>query len=116
MALGEAEGEACARLLEREDEALISAASLAESMIVAMGRGVEAAFEQVLQGAELSVVEADHATAVRISQVYRRWGKGFHPARLNFGDCFAYELATRRDCPLLFVGEDFAKTDVRSAL
>jgi ribonuclease VapC len=57
------------------------------------------------------------AAAVRgVAEAYVRWGKGRDRARLNFGDCFAYALAKERDCALLFVGEDFAKTDVTSAL
>ena len=47
---------------------------------------------------------------------YRRWGKGIHPAGLNLGDCAAYALAKSLDAPLLFKGDDFAKTDVRRAL
>ena len=47
---------------------------------------------------------------------YAQWGKGVNPAGLNFGDCFAYEVARSHDCPLLFVGEDFARTDVVSVL
>ena len=43
-------------------------------------------------------------------------GRGFHPAGLNFGDCFAYALAEEQNCPLLFIGNDFSKTDIRSAL
>jgi len=43
-------------------------------------------------------------------------GKGVHPAALNFGDCFAYAVAVEKDCPLLYVGEDFALTDVRPAI
>ena len=43
-------------------------------------------------------------------------GRGVHPAALNYGDCFAYEVAKQNDCPLLFIGDDFAKTDLRSAL
>ena len=54
---------------------------------------------------------ADHARAAN-----RRFGKGFHPARLNFGDCFAYALAKATDEPLLFKGEDFGRTDLISAL
>lgn len=47
---------------------------------------------------------------------YRRYGKGSgHPAKLNFGDCFAYALAASLDAPLLFKGEDFAQTDVKRA-
>lgn len=44
------------------------------------------------------------------------YGKGFHPARLNFGDCFAYGLAKVRSAPLLFVGNDFIHTDIEPAL
>jgi ribonuclease VapC len=47
---------------------------------------------------------------------YLRFGKGLHPARLNLGDCFAYALAKQLDAPLLYKGDDFAKTDIRSAL
>lgn len=46
-----------------------------------------------------------------------RYGRGFgHPARLNFGDCFSYALAKTLKAPLLYVGEDFDRTDIRSAL
>lgn len=51
-----------------------------------------------------------------VADAYDRWGKGVHPAGLNFGDCFAYALAKSQNCPLLFVGDDFAQTDVESAL
>ena len=47
---------------------------------------------------------------------FLRYGKGIHPARLNLGDCFAYALAKQFDAPLLYKGDDFAKTDIRSAL
>ena len=50
-------------------------------------------------------------------EAYRRYGKGSgHPARLNFGDCFAYALAKDFDEPLLYIGNDFVHTDVQSAL
>ena len=50
-------------------------------------------------------------------QAYRDFGKGSgHPARLNFGDCFAYALAKALDEPLLYKGADFGKTDVQSAM
>jgi len=45
-----------------------------------------------------------------------RWGKGLHPAGLNVGDCFAHDVAKANGYPLLFVGDDFAKTDVQRAL
>lgn len=47
---------------------------------------------------------------------FRTYGKGRHPARLNLADCFAYALAKTLDVPLLYKGDDFAKTDIRSAL
>lgn len=47
---------------------------------------------------------------------YRRYGKGIHPAGLNLADCAAYALAKSLDAPLLFKGDDFARTDVRRAL
>lgn len=46
---------------------------------------------------------------------HERFGKGVHPAELNFGDCFSYACAKLRDVPLLFKGEDFAQTDIRDA-
>ena len=70
----------------------------------------------LLLGFELQVVPFTAEGAIRAAEAYRRWGKGFHPARLNFGDCFAYELARSRDCPLLYVGDDFTRTDVRAAV
>ena len=62
------------------------------------------------------VVSLDAAAARRAASAYARWGKGFHPASLNFGDCFAYDLAKENNCPHLFIGNDFARTDVISAL
>ena len=75
----------------------------------------DAAYQWVeAQGIE--VVDVTAATARAARDAYRRFGKGNHPARLNFGDCFAYALAMELDEPLLFKGADFARTDVRSAL
>lgn len=62
------------------------------------------------------VVEVSAEMAVRVSHIYQLWGKGRHPARLNFGDCFAYDTARIHNCPLLFVGEDFRRTDIVSVL
>ncbi len=53
---------------------------------------------------------AAHASLAR--DAFRKFGKGQHPARLNYGDCFAYALATALAEPLLFVGDDFGQTDV----
>lgn len=55
----------------------------------------------------------EHAIAAR--HAWRRFGKGNHPAALNFGDCFAYALAKATGEPLLFKGDDFAVTDIEAA-
>ena len=62
---------------------------------------------------ELEAVTAEQAQAAR--RAWRRFGKGNHPAGLNFGDCLAYALAEATGEPLLFKGGDFALTDVESA-
>jgi ribonuclease VapC len=59
---------------------------------------------------EVAPVDQDQAEIAR--QAWQRYGKGRHPAGLNYGDCFAYALATQRRLPLLFRGDDFAQTDV----
>ena len=55
----------------------------------------------------IKIIPVTAMSAKRAAAAYARWGKGVHPARLNFGDCFAYELAAARSAPLLFVGRDF---------
>ena len=63
---------------------------------------------------ELVPVTPDHAKLAR--EAYRMFGRGSHPAKLNFGDCFAYALAKAENAPLLFKGNDFAQTDVIRAI
>jgi ribonuclease VapC len=65
-------------------------------------------------GVEIVPVTARQARLAR--EAYHRFGKGNHSAKLNFGDCFAYALSTERDLPLLYKGDDFTRTDLRSAL
>jgi ribonuclease VapC len=72
--------------------------------------------ERLLEGLGLEIVSVTPASARRIAQAYENWGKGVHPAALNFGDCFAYEVAKEHECPLLYVGGDFARTDIEGAL
>jgi uncharacterized protein with PIN domain len=55
-------------------------------------------------------------SALRVALACGSWGKGVHPAALNFGDCFAYELAKEHACRLLHVGDDFSKTDIPGVL
>ena len=116
IVLDEPEAPACIAAIESADEILISAGTLAEVRIVSTGRNVGSDMARFLDRFPLSVVPVTEATAQTIATTYQQWGRGFHRAALNFGDCFAYALAKERGCPLLYVGRDFAKTDVASVL
>jgi ribonuclease VapC len=116
IALNEPSADACIAALEAESDILISAANFAEVLVVAARRNVGPRVRRVLDQFDLVIVPVAPETARFVGEIYSRWGKSFHPAALNFGDCFAYALAKERGCPLLYVGEDFAKTDIVSAL
>jgi ribonuclease VapC len=97
---------------------LISAATVVETAMVIEARFGEAGGAELdlwLHKADVEIVAvtADHADQAR--RAWRRYGKGRHPAGLNFGDCFSYALAALTQEPLLFKGEDFSKTDIRVA-
>lgn len=96
----------------------MSVANVLETSIVLEARGGAAAGHELdtfPQDAaiELTPVTAEHLDSAR--RAWRRFGKGDHPASLNFGDCFAYALAAVTGEPLLFKGEGFARTDVEVA-
>ena len=96
----------------------MSAVALLEAAMVVESRGGAAAgheLDVLLEKAAVELVPAtpEHANAAR--RAWRRFGRGNHPAALNFGDCFAYALAEATGEPLLFKGNDFARTDVESA-
>lgn len=114
--LNESQAAACMAALEAEHEVCISAGTLAEALIVATMRNVGEEMAQLVDGLGFDIVVVTPASARRVAAAYARWGKGNHRAALNFGDCFAYEVAKHHDCPLLYVGRDFTRTDVRPAL
>lgn len=114
--LGEPESDACIAVLEAEDDVLISAAIVAEALIVAGRRNVAEEMAMLIDGLGLNISTVTPAVARRVANAYEKWGKGVHPAGLNFGDCFSYEVAKEHQCSLLCVGNDFAKTDVESVL
>lgn len=113
IVLREAQAPLCIKALEAETELVASAATIAEALIVASRRRVAQEMAQLLDGLAIQIVTVTPASARRVAQAYDQWGKGVHPAGLNFGDCFAYALAKEHACPLLFIGDDFAKTDVQ---
>lgn len=94
---------------------LISAATVLEvSMVleICLGEAAVREFDLWLHRVEVDIVavDADQLDAAR--RAWQRFGKGRHPAGLNYGDCFSYALAFTRQEPLLFKGDDFSKTDI----
>ncbi len=116
IVLNEAGADACVAALEADGDLLISAGTVAEALIVAARRNVGEEMERLIEGLGFEVVGVTPAAARRIAHAYESWGKGVHPAALNFGDCFAYEVAREHECPLLYVGDDFARTDIAGVL
>jgi len=70
-------------------------------------------FDLFLVKANIGLVPVDRKQATIARRAYKEYGKGRHPAGLNFGDCFSYALAKAKNDVLLFKGNDFSKTDVR---
>ena len=112
--------EALAARLPAGASRLPSVAGRGELSLVVAGRPGDAAtlafLDRFLQTAAIERRPVDEPQARLAREAFLRFGKGRHPAGLNFGDCFAYALARTLDAPLLFVGDDFARTDVRPAL
>ncbi len=79
------------------------------------GLAAGAEFERLVDRVELEMVPVTVEQLVAARYAFRRFGKGNHPAGLNFGDCFAYALADVMREPLLFKGNDFARTDIEAA-
>lgn len=110
------------RLLEALDAAeavSVGAPTLAEAKIVLGARvGFERAFllDELLRQMDAEVVPFGREHADEAVRAYRRFGKGRHPAALNFGDAMSYAMAKLSGEPLLYVGDDFSRTDVQPAL
>ena len=116
---GEPEAEPYTRLIHDADHCLISAGNFLElSIVIERQTGPEVArqcdmfFRRAGIIIEPFTVEQAHIAR----QAFHDFGKGRHPAGLNFGDCFAYALAKITGEPLLFKGKDFKKTDIVPAL
>jgi ribonuclease VapC len=111
----EPDGPALLRRIAEAPIRLMSSANAVEAWIVAdrhanpaKGLALDALLETL--GVDIVPVTIQHARLARTA--YHTYGKGRHPAGLNFGDCFAYALAKATDLPLLFKGDDFGQTDV----
>jgi ribonuclease VapC len=115
LLLDEPEAETFRAAVEEDGTRLVSAATLLETAIVIEARKGEAAgreLDLLIQKAEISVVPVDAEQVAEARRAYRRFGRGRHIAGLDLGDVFAYALARTSGEPLLFKGDDFAKTDI----
>ena len=114
----EPERPAFTQLIARAERKRLSAATLVELSIVVQARWEDSG-ERVLDlfiakaGIDIIPVDTDQARLARLA--WKQFGKGRHPAALNYGDCFSYALARSVTEPLLFKGNDFARTDIEPA-
>jgi ribonuclease VapC len=115
----EPEARACASAIESSAIRRVSAANFVETaLIIDASRDPVASrrFDDLIREAQIIVEPVTEAQARIAREAYRDFGKGSgHPAKLNFGDCFAYALAKVTAEPLLFKGGDFARTDIEPA-
>ena len=118
IAFNEEEAAIFERLIIEDPIRLISAASVFEAAMVIEsnlgergGRDLDLWLQKI--GVDIIAVEPEHADQAPLA--WRHFGKGRHPASLNFGDCFSYALAKMSRQPLLFKGNDFSKTDIAPA-
>ena len=117
IALNEPEAALFEQHITNDPVRLISAATVLEISIVLETRMSEEAvreFDLWLQKAEVEIVNVDTVQLEAARHAWRRFGKGRHPAGLNYGDCFSYALAFTRQETLLLKGNDFSKTDIVS--
>jgi ribonuclease VapC len=113
--LGDPNGPRIAAAIEAGTDRLLSAANLLEASIVIESRKGEAGgreLDLLIYRADIEIVAVDQDQVELARAAWRRFGKGRHPAALNYGDCFAYALAKSRRMKLLFQGDDFAQTDI----
>jgi len=97
---------------------LVPATCVLEARMVLVSRRGEHALAEVdlwLNKIEADIIPVDADLVDLATQAWLIYGKGRHPAALNFADCFSYALAKRADEPLLFIGGDFSQTDVEAA-
>jgi ribonuclease VapC len=118
IVFGEHDAERHLSALRGEATSLSTVSLVEATMVVEARQGADAGRDLLLlvEGAIDEVVPVDEHHAAAAAMAWRRFGRGRHPAGLNFGDCFSYALARTAGIPLLFKGEDFTQTDIESAL
>lgn len=120
IALGEDDAELYASVLSSSSHVFISAGTFLECCVVIQRKSnpiVRQLVDDLIDSQPIEIVDVTVSQAWRGRRAFQDFGQtSGHPAQLNFGDCFAYALAKDFQEPLLFKGNDFAETDVRSAL
>ncbi|MBU6296670.1 MAG: type II toxin-antitoxin system VapC family toxin [Alphaproteobacteria bacterium] len=117
IALNEPGFEQLSRRVFAETERFISPMSIVEATMV-LSRAYsdsKTVVDENIKRAGIALYPADEAQVEWAQHAFLTYGKGRHPAKLNLGDCFSYAAAKALNAPLLYVGGDFAKTDVRAA-
>jgi ribonuclease VapC len=115
---GEPGFEEVVQSMREADLLAIGAPTLVESVIVmgrAEGEGGIAALRRFVRDLEIVVIPFDESYAQVATDAFLAFGKGRHPASLNYGDCMSYATARRADRPLLYIGDDFPQTDIQPA-
>jgi ribonuclease VapC len=116
---GEPEADRFLRLIAGADACLVSAMTYTETSLVLAGRSGDQdswlGLDAMIATAAMQVITHNTELAATARTAFLRFGKGRHPAALNFGDCAAYALAKSRNLPLLFKGNDFRRTDLIAA-
>ncbi|MCV3242076.1 ribonuclease VapC [Mesorhizobium robiniae] len=106
------------RALVSDPIRLVPATCVLEARMVMVSRRGEHALAEIdlwLHKIAVNIIPVDSELVDLATQAWLSYGKGHHPAALKFADCFSYALAKRSDEPLLFIGNDFSKTDVVAA-
>lgn len=106
------------RALVSDPVRLVPATCVLEARMVLVSRRGEHALAEIdlwLRKIEADIIPVDSELVDLATQGWLTYGKGHHPAALNFADCLSYALAKRADEPLLFVGKDFSQTDIEAA-
>lgn len=119
IVVGEPEREAFSQAIISQPTRLASAATLLETTMVVLGRKGEPGVAELQAFIDKTSIETAAFTAEHLDlaiDAFRRFGRGRHPAGLNFGDCFSYALAKATGEPLLFKGDDFSQTDIKRAV
>ena len=115
----EPERRSCSQAIAQAAVRRTSAATFLETSMVLEARhgadGVQS-FDMLIESADIDVVAVDLAQSRIARRAFAQFGKGRHPAALNYGDCFAYALARRLGEPLLCTGDDFRRTDLTLVL